>query len=113
MVIKFTKSRKMPGHFFKIYYTRRYIWQRMYHEMFASIGKRTWLQSRGGYAGSQAYPTNSYSDGYAACSFTSSPLFVQWGKIDFVCLVAAITGRHNEPVIKFTKSRETPRHFFF
>ena len=36
-----------------------YIWQRMYHEMFESLGKRTWLQSRGGYAGSQAYPTNS------------------------------------------------------
>lgn len=32
--------------------------------MFESLGKRTWLQSRGGYAGSQAYPTNSYSDGY-------------------------------------------------
>ncbi len=41
-----------------------YIWQRLYHEMFASLGRRTWLQSRGGYAGSQAYPTNSYSDGY-------------------------------------------------
>eukprot|EP01050_Picozoa_sp_SAG11_P008928 SAG11_NODE_809_length_7082_cov_6.205785_4_plen_916_part_00 len=41
-----------------------YIWQRLYHEMFESLGKRTWLQSRGGYAGSQAYPTNSYSDGY-------------------------------------------------
>ena len=41
-----------------------YIWQRMFHEMFESLGKRTWLQSRGGYAGSQAYPTNSYSDGY-------------------------------------------------
>merc|ERR1711934_562833 len=36
-----------------------YIWQRLFHEMFESIGKRTWLQSRGGYAGSQAYPTSS------------------------------------------------------
>ena len=39
-----------------------YIWQRLYHEMFESLGQRTWLQSRGGYAGTQAYPTNSYSD---------------------------------------------------
>ena len=46
-----------------------YIWQRLYHEMFESLGKRTWLQSRGGYAGSQAYPTNSYSDGYTYTTY--------------------------------------------
>lgn len=49
-----------------------YIWQRIYHEMFESIGQRTWLQSRGGYAGSQAYPTNSYSDGYVYQTYVVS-----------------------------------------
>ena len=30
-----------------------YILQRLCHEMFATLGKRTWLQSRGGYAGAK------------------------------------------------------------
>ena len=51
-------------HGFEFHNIQGYIWQRLYHEMFESLGQRTWLQSRGGYAGTQAYPTNSYSDGY-------------------------------------------------
>ena len=37
--------------------------------MFESIGQRTWLQSRGNFAGGQAYPTNSYSDGYTYSTY--------------------------------------------
>lgn len=64
--IGFNDSAVFPSGFkgYQFHNLQGYIWQRLYHEMFESIGKRTWLQSRGGYAGSQAYPTNSYSDGY-------------------------------------------------
>jgi len=34
------------------------------------------------------------------------------GKIDFVCLVATMLSRDGIVVIKFTKSRKMPRHFF-
>ena len=51
--------------------TSRHIYQRLYHEAFASIGQRTWLQSRGGYAGSQAYP-RTLLDGYATARTSSA-----------------------------------------
>jgi len=53
----------------KFHNIQGFIWQRMFHEMFASLGQRTWLQSRGNYAGGQAYPTNSYSDGYTYATY--------------------------------------------
>lgn len=64
--IGFNDSTIFPSGFrgYEYHNIQGYILQRLYHEAFASIGKRTWLQSRGGFAGSQAYPTNSYSDGY-------------------------------------------------
>eukprot|EP00966_Prymnesium_polylepis_P027408 633784-Prymnesium_polylepis.3 len=64
--IGFNDSTVFPSGFmgYQFHNIQGYIYQRLYHEAFESIGQRTWLQSRGGYAGSQAYPTNSYSDGY-------------------------------------------------
>jgi hypothetical protein len=34
------------------------------------------------------------------------------GKVDFVCLVATILSRDGIVVIKFTKPRKLPHHFF-
>ena len=57
----------MTGAFF--HNIQGYILQRIFHEMYESIGQRTWLQSRGNFAGGQAYPTNSYSDGYTYSTY--------------------------------------------
>ena len=41
-----------------------YLYQRAFHEMFESLGKRAYFLCRGSYAGGQAYPTVIYSDWY-------------------------------------------------
>ena len=69
--VGFNDSTVFPSGFrgYEYHNIQGYIWQRLFHEMFHSLGQRTWLQSRGGYAGSQAYPTNSYSDGYTYSTY--------------------------------------------
>jgi len=41
-----------------------FTFQKLFHEMFQSRGKRTWLQCRGNHLGGQAFGTSSYSDSY-------------------------------------------------
>ena len=63
-VVLFADNASFPSGFSggELHNVYGFSFQKLFHEMFQSRGKRTWLQCRGNYLGGQAFGTSSYSD---------------------------------------------------
>ena len=59
----------------------------------------------------QSFAGSSHDVAYAL--FNSLPLLVQWGKIDLVCLVAAMPGRHSGDQVHIVKKTAAPLCLFY